>query len=111
MPRGVEPFDAAETAGERRRARSLRRRGIDDGADRLLGGFRRTGVAHSAAPRFAVLVEEFVELAAGSGLSEAIEAAFLCDLLRHPYETAPGRARERAADGNAPHAERGRVLH
>src|ERR1051325_1111552 len=63
----------------------------------------------SCAARRLVLDEERVELAAIGRVLESRERALLGDLPGHADEAAPCRARERAADTDAPHPHAGEI--
>src|SRR5450631_392786 len=56
------------------------------------------------------LLEERIELAAGSCAGELVEFAVLDNRLGGTHESTPGGARKCTADADAAHAERGNIL-
>src|SRR5204862_998012 len=77
----------------------------------LLGGGNRVARTFANAQKCACgsgassRAEKLVELGVGRCAGQRVEAAVAQYLLRSLHERAPGRARQRAADADAPHAE------
>ena len=99
MPRRIELLDPAITSLERDRARP---RGA---------GLKFEQIGHAAGRLARSSRKKAFRSAAGRGIGEAAEAAAVGELARGADEPAPGGARQRSADADAPRAERGDVLH
>ena len=103
----VEPLDRPETPFERHTtARRTRRRAFDQRADRLAG--RRFALRRHDWRFLRSSRKNAVDLGVRHDVAKPSKRPS-GDLPRGPHERAPGDARERAADADAPHAERGEV--